>query len=383
MLSIQYLIRDKATFTEKKNITLNDDQVVNLAFALKKEMGLVEINSSPQVEVEINGKSIGKTPIEVTLMAVEQKITLHKRGFRSITKRITPTAAKTKYINVTLISEKLAQLKETRQIYTHKAGGRLKLFRPNDTFVMGAHRSEKGQRANEFLKKVRLTKAFYAGISEVTNAEFRHFNKSKAGTANYPVTSVLWIDAAKFCNWLSQLEGLDPVYKINKHQLIGVNNNSNGYRLLTEAEWEWLARKSAKSVQTRFVWGDGYVIPKKSVNIADELAKGSVKVFVSQYNDGYAGIAPVKSFSQEKSGLYDQGGNVSEWTHDNYSIVLPKSGKVFKNPFDLSKGNSHVVKGANWRSGSVTELRSSFREGLVNARDDLGFRIGRYVDGGN
>ncbi|RKZ78426.1 MAG: hypothetical protein DRQ35_06010, partial [Gammaproteobacteria bacterium] len=156
-----------------------------------------------------------------------------------------------------------------------------------------------------------------------------------------------------------------------------------GYRLLTEAEWEWLARKAGKSVQTLFVWGNERVIPKNAANIADESANGKVNVFVSKYNDGYSKAAPVKSFTKETSGLYDQAGNVSEWTHDSYSIVLPESGKVVQDPFDLTTDSSHVVKGANWRSGSITELRPSFREGLINSRDDLGFRIGRYVYGGN
>jgi len=197
------------------------------------------------------------------------------------------------------------------------------------------------------------------------------------------VTSISWIEAASFCNWLSQLEGLDPVYRINKQQLGGINPHSDGYRLLTEAEWEWLARKAGKATQTLFVWGDKYVIPKDAVNIADESANNSVKVFVSKYNDGFQGMAPVKSFRREKSGLYDQGGNVSEWTHDSYSIMPAKSGTVFTDPFDLTISNSHVVKGASWRSGSVTELRPSFKEGLVGSRDDLGFRIGRYVYGGH
>lgn len=366
-------------FTETQSITVNDDEIINLAFQLKKEMGLVDIKSSPEAEVRLNGKPVGNTPLQLSLNAIKQKITLHKSGFRSITKLITPSAASTKKISVSLVSEETARQKDTAGIYTHKAGGKLKLFRPNDSFTMGAKRSERGQRANEFVKKITLNKAFYAGITEVTNQQFRHYNKNKAGAANNPVTSVSWVEAAKFCNWLSQLEGLNPIYRFNKNQLLGINENTNGYRLLTEAEWEWLARKSAKSAQTLFVWGNEYVIPKGAVNIADESAKGSVRVFVSLYNDGFAGVAPVKSFTREKAGLYDQGGNVSEWTHDNYSIVLHKSGKVFTNPFDLSKGDSRVIKGANWRSGSVTELRASYREGLVKARNDLGFRIGRYA----
>jgi formylglycine-generating enzyme required for sulfatase activity len=370
-------------FTESKTFNLAADDVLQLDFVLKKEMGNVEIESSPQAEVQLNGKLIGTTPLQLSLNAVDQKITLTKKGFRSVTKTVTPSAANTKRINVTLNSEKMARLKEAPTRYTNKAGGELKLFRPNDTFTMGAQRSEPGQRANEFIKNVRLTKAFYAGVNEVTNGEYRRYYKSRQGDPKIPVTSVSWIEAAEFCNWLSQLEELAPVYHIKNKQLKGINANTDGYRLLTEAEWEWLARKSGKPVQTLFVWGNKRVIPKNAANIADESANGKVNIFVSKYNDGYPELAAVKSFTQEKSGLYDQGGNVSEWTHDSYSIIRPKSGKVFQDPFDLTMGSSHVVKGANWRSGSITELRPSFREGLVNSRDDLGFRIGRYVYGGN
>ena len=370
-------------FAESKTFNISADDSLQLNFILKKEVGQVEIESYPPAEVELNGKLIGTTPLQLTLGAIDQKITLSKKGFRSITKVVTPSAANTKKVNVTLVTEKVARIKEAPNHYTNKAGGELKLFKPNDTFTMGAKRSEPGQRANEVIKEVRLSKPFYAGAHEITNAEYRKYDKSKQGDPKKPATSVSWIEVAEFCNWLSQLEGLTPVYRINNKHLIGINANADGYRLLTEAEWEWLARKAGKSVQTLFVWGNERVIPKNAINIADESANGKVKVYVSKYNDGYPGVAPVESFSQEKSGLYDQGGNVSEWTHDSYSIVLPKSGKVFQDPFDLTAGSSHVVKGANWRSGSATELRPSFREGLVDSRDDLGFRIGRYVYGGN
>ena len=370
-------------FTASKTFNIAADDALQLDFVLKKEMGSVEIESSPQANVELNGKLIGTTPLQLSLNAVAQKITLSKKGFRSVSKIVTPSAANTKKVTVTLVSEKIARLKEAPSRYTNKVGGELKLFRPNDTFTMGAKRSEPGQRANEFIKKVRLTKAFYAGVHEVTNGEYRRYDNSRQGDSKKPVTSVSWIEVAEFCNWLSQLEGLTPVYRINNKQLKAINAHADGYRLLTEAEWEWLARKAGKSVQTLFVWGNERVIPKNAINIADESATGKVNVFVPKYNDGYPEVAPVKSFTPETSGLSDQGGNVSEWTHDSYSIVRPESGKVFQDPFDLTTGSSHVVKGANWRSGTITELRPSFREGLVDSRDDLGFRIGRYVYGGN
>jgi formylglycine-generating enzyme required for sulfatase activity len=370
-------------FTESKTFNIAADDTLQLTFDLKKEMGSVDIESSPVAEVELNGKFVGTTPLQLSLNAVEQKLTLSKQGFRSITKTIIPSTANTKKISASLIPERIARLKEAPNNYTNKAGGSLKLFTPKDTFTMGAKRSEPGQRANEFIKTVKLSRAFYAGVYEVTNAEYMQYDKNRQGDPKEPVTSVSWSDAVSYCNWLSQLEGLMPVYRIKNHQLQGINANTDGYRLLTEAEWEWLARKSGKSEQTLFVWGNERAIPKSAVNVADESAKGKVKVFVSKYNDSYPAVAPVGRFAQEKSGLYDQGGNVSEWTHDSYSIVLPESGKVFQDPFDLATGSTHVVKGANWRSGSITELRPSFKEGLNGSRDDLGFRIGRYVYGEN
>lgn len=370
-------------FPERKSFNIAVGDALKLEFELKKEMGRIDIESSPPAEIELNGKPIGTTPQQLSLNAVAQKITLSKKGFINVTRIVTPSAAKSKKVSVILLSEKVAKLKQAPNQYTHKAGGKLKLFRPYDTFTMGAKRSELGQRANEFLRKIRLTKAFYAGVYEVTNGEYRRYNNNKQGDSESPVTSVSWIEAAGFCNWLSKQEGLMPVYQIDNKQLKVINANTDGYRLLTEAEWEWLARKSGKSVQSLFVWGNQRIIPKQAGNIADESAKGSVKTFVSKYNDGYPTVAPIGRFTKEKSGLYDQGGNVSEWTHDSYSLVLPKAGTVFQNPFDLKTASSHVIKGANWRSGSVTELRPSFREGAVKSRDDLGFRVGRYVYGGN
>jgi formylglycine-generating enzyme required for sulfatase activity len=75
-------------------------------------------------------------------------------------------------------------------------------------------------------------------------------------------------------------------------------------------------------------------------------------------------------------------GNVSEWVHDVYSILPPRNEQIADNPLGEQQGAAHVVKGANWRSGTITTLRPAFREGLTGGRDDLGFRIGRYLYGG-
>ncbi len=369
-------------FPETKTISVAIDQERSIAFNLQKEQGQLEILSSPEASVFVNGQLLGNTPAQFLLDAVPQEITISKPGFRTVTKQVTPTSKREKKIEVVLVPERIARLQEAPASYQHAAGGELKLFKPNDEFKMGADRSELGQRANEFVRSIRLTRPFYAGTREVTYAEYNKYDSNKSGTAAVPVTNITWIEAAGFCNWLSRQEGLAEVYKISNGKLVSISD-TDGYRLLTEAEWEWLARKAKSPSRTRFVWGDNLVIPKNTVNIADESAKGLIKTIVPNYNDGYPGAAPAGSFIEERSGLFDQGGNVREWTHDGYSLMPPRKGQVFKDPYDTVINDNYVVKGSSWRSGSVTELRSSYREGVSGARDDIGFRVGRYVFGGS
>ena len=366
-------------FQQKQTISLAPGEEKNLVFNLKAELGSVEFSSSPKAEVWVSGRKKGITPLKLKLPAVAHRVTFRKDGYRSITKTVRPSSASVQKVSVQLTPEKQARLQEAKAEYTHTAGGRMKLFLPGDRITLGAARHEKGQRANEFVRTVSLTKPFYAGLHEVTNAEYSQYDSNKArGASNEPVTSVSWQEAALFCNWLSKKEKLKPFYVFNGNSM-SFNQNADGYRLLSEAEWEWLARKAGKSSQTVYVWGDESVIPAGAANIADETAEGDVRFYVPNYTDGFAQAAPVGSFQREKSGLYDMAGNVSEWVHDYYSIVPPDNNAVPTDPLGDASGDSHVVKGANWRSGTVTELRPAFREGLVNGRDDLGFRIGRYL----
>jgi formylglycine-generating enzyme required for sulfatase activity len=368
---------------------LGADEERQISFDLHEETGKVEISSSPPATVWIGDKDHGESPVSIDLPAVAYEITLRKPGYRSVSKTVKPQGAKVQKVSVTLLTEYQARLQEAPREYTNQAGIKLKLFVIQDEFTMGAPRSEKGQRANEFQRKIRLTRPFYAGLFEITNSQFTQFdqngrfNRQKtAGTDSTPVTSVSWQEAAAFCNWLSVKEKLRPFYNTVNGQVTGFDMHSDGYRLLSEGEWEWLARKAGKSKQTIFSWGDDTVIPLKVTNVADESAKGRVKFYVPNYNDGYSAVAPVGSFNRESSGLYDMAGNVSEWVHDVYSIVPPPAGTIVTNPLGQQHGDAHVVKGANWRSGTITTLRPAFREGLTAGRDDVGFRIGRYLYGG-
>ncbi len=367
---------------QTQTATLNSKQSATLAFDLPEENGDVSINANPEATVEINGKAVGTTPLNLSLQAVPQQITLSRPGYRAVSQTVTPSSASAKAVSVALLSEAEAQLAEASRSYQTAAGGDMVLFTPNETFTMGAARDEAGQRANEFLRQVKLSRPFYAGGHEVTNREYQQFKSDHPGDGSLPVTSVSWLQAVQFSNWLSKKENLQPVYALNNGELTGIDDNANGYRLLSEAEWEWLARKAKRAKTTRFVWGDAATIPKNAANIADESAKAAVSTYVPRYNDGYAVMAPVKSFSRELSGLYDMGGNVSEWTHNAYSLTVPNVNQIYQQQLDNSQAEIRVIKGANWRSGSLTELRASYRDGLSQPRDNVGFRIGRYLNRG-
>ncbi len=370
-------------YPETRTIRLAAGQEKQIFFQLKPEMGRVEIISHPQATVLIDNKDFGTSPIRTDLLAVPHEITIKKPGYRSVVRRVKPKGGRVQKVSVSLLTEYQARLRQAPREFTNSAGIKFKLFVVSDVLTMGAPRSQKGQRANEFEKKIRLTKPFYASIFEITNRQFAAFDSKKAiGPANIPVTSVSWQAAAVFCNWLSEKEKISPFYRTKKGKVTGFDHTAEGYRLLSEGEWEWLARKSGKTEQTLFTWGDARVIPPKTANVADESARGQVKFFVPNYKDGYSGAAPVGSFAKEPSGLFDMAGNVSEWVHDVYFILPPKGKKIADNPLGEQRGVAHVVKGANWRSGTITTLRPAFKEGLTAGRDDLGFRIGRYLYGG-
>jgi formylglycine-generating enzyme required for sulfatase activity len=172
---------------------------------------------------------------------------------------------------------------------------------------------------------------------------------------------------------------LQPFYKFSGNRFAGFNPSANGYRLLSEAEWEWLARKAGRSEQTRFPWGDQPVIPTGAGNISDESARGKARFYVPDYDDGFAGMAPVGSFDADQAGLNDLFGNVSEWVNDYYSLAPPAAGETLENPLGAPSGDKHVIKGSNWQSGTLTELRPSYRDAGGEGRKNLGFRIGRYL----
>ena len=359
-----------------KKIKLKAKEVLKESIELKKQFGEIEIVSIPKAEIWINNNFIGNTPKKINLQTTSQNIEIKQKDFRTIKKTIIPSKKNTKIINVKLEKENIVKLREAKKEYKNSLGINLKLYNPKqDTIKLGANRYERGQRANEIIREITLAKPFYVSVYEITNKEFDNFIKKDKN--NFPVNNISWIQAAKFCNWLSKKEKLELVYKIENNKLISFDRNANGYRLPTEAEWEWLSKKAKKEKVTKFSWGDTFDIPNAYCNIADESAKDIVKKIVKNYNDGFKQIAEVGSFRSEISGLFDLSGNLSEWVHDYYSISFSK--KRLIDPMGDKNGVSHVVKGANWSSGSISKIKSSFRTNSTKGSEKIGFRVARYL----
>jgi formylglycine-generating enzyme required for sulfatase activity len=269
---------------------------------------------------------------------------------------------------------------------------------PTGSFLMGSPDGETGHDANESPSHdVQIAKGFAIGRSEVTVGQFRDFvrasgyvpDSQKLGGASIydessgglrddnsatwaddyvgkpasdklPVINVSWNDALAYADWLSKRTG-------------------KTYRMPSEAEFEYAERGGTTS---RYWWGDG-TPPSRVENLTgggDRSQSGRrwSNAF-NGYRDSFWGPAPVMSFAANGYGLYDIGGNVSEWVddcwHDNY-IRAPRGGEAWVNPGCARR----VIRGGSWGS-SPDMVRSAYRQGadaqLRSAR--VGFRLVREL----
>jgi formylglycine-generating enzyme required for sulfatase activity len=370
-----------------RSVNIGSGQAQTLTVKLKPRLGLVNLKVEPaDAEILVDGQPMGKVPRQLRLVAVEHRLEITKKGYQPYQIRITPRPGFEQQINVTLVKLP-GEKKAAAGIIAAKNGYELKLVRPRP-YTMGSSRREQGRRSNETLREIKLQRPFYMGIREVTNKEFRQFlsahnsGEFKGHSLDreaLPVARITWEQAALFCNWLSVKESLPPVYRNEGGKLRAADPAGNGYRLPTEAEWEYCARFDKSTADLKYPWGDTYPPTAKSGNFADVSAKDLLVSYLPEYNDGYAVSAPPAKFNVNSLGLYDMGGNIMEWCHDYYAIYPYNAGKVYTDPMGPKEGKHHVVRGSGWTTSGISELRLSYRDYSDTKRPDLGFRICRYA----
>ncbi len=244
---------------------------------------------------------------------------------------------------------------------SNSLGMKMRLIPPGE-FLMGSPPSEKGRAEDELQHRVLITKSFYLGRCEVTQQEYERLmarNPSKfSGRDNgsqHPVEVVNWQDAFDFCNNFPVKERLKPYYNSGTREV----REGNGYRLPTEAEWEYACRAGTT---TRWSFGD------------DE---NDLPRYAWVDSNSERRTHPVGELGANQFGLHDMHGNVWEWCwdwHGEYAAA------VASDPTGPAAGIRRVLRG-----GAFIYLpkatRCAFRNHYVPTYrfSDFGFRVARLT----
>jgi formylglycine-generating enzyme required for sulfatase activity len=235
---------------------------------------------------------------------------------------------------------------------TTKTGVEMVLL-PAGEFTLGDAQGEDDEKPPH---KVRLS-AFYIDRSEVTQVDFeKMMGKNPARTVgpDRPVERVSWVLAVQYCNMRSMREGLQPCYD---PKTFACDFNANGYRLPTEAEWEYACRAGASGR-----WSFG--------NEPSEFGKhGWFK------GNAEKSTHPVKQKAANAWGLYDMHGNVAEWCNDYYAEAYDPAQS--QDPRGPASGEERVLRGGSFKSGEES-CRSAVRHSEPPGFADVCFGYDAY-----
>lgn len=251
------------------------------------------------------------------------------------------------------------------------------------SFTMGSPESEDWRSNDEAQHRVTLA-SFYMAKFEVTQKEWREItgqNPSNFTGDRLPVESITWLEAIEFCNALSKRDGRTPVYTIaDGGNTVTWNRSADGYRLPTEAEWEYAARagsttpfysrKVPGAEDVNFYGHYPYQIEQNYFN--DEVLETRPGVYRGKTLD-------VGSFKANPNGLYDIYGNVGEWCFDYYGDYGPSTGSGttgVTNPAGASEETRRVYRGGGWNDFGKN-LRSAYRAAMPqnNSAYNVGLRL--------
>ncbi|MDB5390202.1 MAG: prkC 29 [Planctomycetaceae bacterium] len=266
-------------------------------------------------------------------------------------------------------------------LQTNSIGLKLRLIPPG-VFTMGASPQEIEESvpanipANKIYEdavkseapshSVLLSNPYYIGIYEVTQRQYEsvmskkpsRFTVAEEDTLQYPVEMVSWVDAVEFCNKLSEKEKLLPIYQIQEDKVTQIPGS--GYRLPTEAEWEFACRAGTNS---RYWTGDQNADLKHAAWL---IANSGLKT------------RAVGQLKANPFGLYDTHGNVREWVQDWWAADYYQqlSQRSADDPRGAKMGTLRVHRGGDWGSSPADSRSANRLASPPTARDSIfGFRV--------
>jgi len=250
---------------------------------------------------------------------------------------------------------------------------------PRGTFIMGDKSSNFSDEKPEHSVTV---ESFYMDETPITYEDFTKYINDGGTKSRYweydtynkpenPVSGINYYHAVDYCNWRSEKEGLQSAYKLSTkldawgYPLWDLDNSVSGYRLPTEAEFEYAARGGLED--KKFPWGNEFDPLLANYDNEKGLMIGE-----------WWRLAKVKDTKANNYGLYGMSGNVWQWTNDWYDQnYYPASSK--NNPMGSEIGRTKVIRGGSWGSISPEYLSVSKRSFMApsNYNYDVGFRCVR------
>ena len=268
---------------------------------------------------------------------------------------------------------------QEREKTSSKSTGMEFIVVPPGDFVMGSPETEMGfgnkRRSDETQHKVKLTKTILLGRHEVTQDEFEKVmkynpSKFKGDPTKLPAEEVSWYEAVMFCNRLSELDGREPFYEITKIEKSQNNitkaevkaKGGKGYRLPTEAEWEYACRAGTTST---FAFGDSLSFEQANLDESDP--------FAGKNGRSRRKTVDVRMFEGNAWGFKNMHGNVWEWCWD---FPNPDTKEDLVDPDGRTSGSWRVTRG-----GAFQNVAGVMRSAHRNSTDpsgkgyDQGFRV--------